>query len=109
VLPSFEEGFGLPVLEAMTVGVPVVASNRGAIPEVLGDAGLMVDPDDSDGLASAMERLLFDWQVAARSAARGIRRSLTFKWQTSAEALYSAYNHAISQKRGRRAEFARLT
>jgi glycosyltransferase involved in cell wall biosynthesis len=107
VLPSFDEGFGLPVLEAMTVGVPVVASNRGALPEVLGDAGLMVDPDDGDALAAAMERLLFDRQSAARAAARGVRRSLTFRWDASAEALYAAYEHAIALRRGRQATFAR--
>lgn len=108
VLPSYEEGFGLPVLEAMTVGVPVVASNRGALPEVLGDAGLLVDPDDADGLASAMASLLFDRQAAARAAARGIRRSYGFDWRASAEALRSAYAHAIELKRRRDAAFARL-
>lgn len=107
VLPSYNEGFGLPVLEAMTVGVPVVASNRGAIPEVLGDAGLMVDPDDVDALAQAMARMLRDPMLAQRSAARGVRRSLTFNWQASAEALRSAYQHAIAMHRGRAAAFAR--
>jgi glycosyltransferase involved in cell wall biosynthesis len=101
VLPSFNEGFGLPVLEAMTVGVPVVASTRGAIPEVLGDAGLMVEPDDPDALATAMERLLFDRPAALRAAARGVRRSQTFRWEVSAEALRSAYEHAIGFHRAR--------
>ena len=108
VLPSFNEGFGLPVLEAMTIGVPVVASNRGAIPEVLGDAGPMVDPDQPDALAAAMERLLFDRAEATRAAARGIRRAFTFRWQASAEALRSGYEHAISLSRRRRAAFERL-
>jgi glycosyltransferase involved in cell wall biosynthesis len=108
VLPSFNEGFGLPILEAMTIGVPVVASDRGAIPEVLGDAGPMVDPDDPDALAEAMERLLFDRGEAARAAARGIRRAYTFRWQASAEALRSGYEHAISLNRRRQASFARL-
>jgi glycosyltransferase involved in cell wall biosynthesis len=101
VLPSFNEGFGLPVLEAMTVGVPVVASARGALPEVLGDAGLMVEPDDPDALAGAMERLLFDRSAALRAAARGVRRSMTFRWEVSAEALRSAYEHAIALRRAR--------
>jgi glycosyltransferase involved in cell wall biosynthesis len=108
VLPSFNEGFGLPILEAMTIGVPVVASDRGAIPEVLGDAGPMVDPDDPDALAGAMERLLFDRGEAARAAARGIRRAYTFRWQASAEALRNGYEHAISLNRRRQASFARL-
>ena len=68
VQPSFEEGFGLPVLEAMTLGVPVVAANRGALPEVLGDAGLLVDPDDPDEIAAAIARLLDD-----DGFARGVR------------------------------------
>lgn len=109
VLPSFNEGFGLPVLEAMTVGVPVVASDRGAIPEVLGDAGLMVDPEDPDALAQAMGRMLRDGELAHRSAARGVRRALTFNWQASAEALRSAYEHAVAIRRSRLAAFARLT
>ena len=109
VLPSYNEGFGLPVLEAMTVGVPVVASNRGAIPEVLGDAGLMVEPDDADALAHAMARMLREAPLAHRAAARGVRRSLTFNWQASAEALRSAYEHAVAIRRSRLAAFSRLS
>ena len=65
ILPSFFEGFGLPVLEAMTVGVPVIASDRGALPEVLGDAGLLVSPDDPEELAAAMQRVVTDARLAA--------------------------------------------
>lgn len=107
VLPSFNEGFGLPVLEAMTVGVPVVASNRGAISEVLGDAGLLVEPEDADGLAEAMARLLYDKKLAAQASARGLRRSLTFNWRGSAEALHAAYRQAVAFKRERQRIFSR--
>src|SRR5207247_4853583 len=69
VQPSFEEGFGLPVLEAMTLGVPVIAANRGALPEVLGDAGLVVDPEQPAQLASALERMIDDGALAAACAA----------------------------------------
>ena len=62
------KGFGLPALEAMTIGVPVVVSSRGALPEVVGDAGLVVDPDDVAGMAAAMQRILND--PASRAAAR---------------------------------------
>ena len=58
VQPSFDEGFGIPVLEAMTLGVPIVASNRGALPEVVGDAGPLVDPEVEGALSAAIERLL---------------------------------------------------
>ena len=77
VQPSFEEGFGFPVLEAMTVGVPVVAASRGALPEVLGDAGLLVDPDDPDEMAAAIARLIDDDGLAAASASKGLRAPAT--------------------------------
>jgi glycosyltransferase involved in cell wall biosynthesis len=107
-LPSFNEGFGLPVVEAMVVGVPVVASARGGVPEVLGDAGLLVEPDDPDGLAEAMARLIYDAKLASQAAARGLRRSLSFNWRASAEALRSAYEQAIAFQRSRRQAFSRL-
>lgn len=94
VLPSFDEGFGLPVLEAMTVGVPVVAADRGALPEVLGGAGLLVDPEDADQLASAIERLLTDDTAAAQCAARGVARSRQFDWAHTAGCVYAAYERA---------------
>lgn len=104
VLPSFNEGFGLPVLEAMTVGVPVIASNRGALPEVLGDAGLLIDPDDPDSLTDAFQRMLTDTALARRLAARGLRRTRLFDWIASARALRTAYDEAVAFRatRGRR-------
>jgi glycosyltransferase involved in cell wall biosynthesis len=102
VLPSFNEGFGLPVLEAMTVGRPVVASNRGAIPEVLGDAGVLVNPDDVDELTAALERVLRDQGLAAALGARGVRRSTLFEWRTAAEALRASYEEAVGASRARR-------
>ena len=106
VLPSFAEGFGLPVLEAMTVGVPVVASDRGALPEVLGDAGLLVSPDDPEELAAALHRVVTDAPFAAMLGARGARRSLTFDWMTAATALRDTYEALTARARlgaGRRA------
>ena len=99
VQPSFDEGFGLPVLEAMTVGVPVVAANRGALPEVLGDAGLLVEPDDPDELAGAIERMLDDAALAAASSARGTVRSRRFTWTTAAAIADDAYQQAIEHRR----------
>jgi glycosyltransferase involved in cell wall biosynthesis len=102
VLPSFNEGFGLPVLEAMTVGVPVIAAARGALPEVLGDAGLLVDPDDPEALSAAMERMLTDSTLARVSAASGVRRTRLFDWTSSAQALRGAYDEAASFRAQRR-------
>ncbi len=75
VYPSLFEGFGLPVLEAMACGAPVVASNRTALPELVGDAGLLVDPERAKGLSAAMARVLTDTALARELAARGLKRS----------------------------------
>lgn len=101
VLPSFDEGFGLPALEAMTIGVPVIAANRGALPEVLGGAGLLVDPEDVDGLAESMARLAQDEALAADCRERGIARSARYSWSASADALLQAYRRAIESRRRR--------
>jgi glycosyltransferase involved in cell wall biosynthesis len=95
VQPSFEEGFGLPVLEAMTLGVPVIAANRGALPEVLGDAGPLVDPEDAVDLGAAMRRMIDDEAFAGACAARGASRAHEFKWERTAQQVYTAYEYAI--------------
>lgn len=102
VLPSFEEGFGFPVLEAMTIGVPVVAARRGSLPEVLGDAGLLVDPDRPAEIADAIARLAGDEALAAECAARGVARSRGFRWDVTARAVYEAYRQAIDHHAHRR-------
>jgi glycosyltransferase involved in cell wall biosynthesis len=101
VQPSFSEGFGIPVLEAMTLGVPVVAANRGALPEVLGDAGLLVAPEDPADMAAAMARILNDSQLAADCAARGIARARSFRWTDTAARVLDAYRLAL-ERRSRR-------
>ena len=98
VQPSFEEGFGFPVLEAMTAGVPVVAARRGALPEVLGDAGLLVDPDEPGQMASAIARMLDDEGLATACAASGAMRSRRFDWQQTAQRVYEAYGRAIEHR-----------
>ncbi len=99
VLPSFDEGFGLPVLEAMTVGVPVVAANRGALPSLLGDAGLLVDPSDDTELAEAMERMLFDKDLIQKSVSLGHERARQYTWSAAAKASLRAYTQAIDNKK----------
>ncbi len=101
VLPSFDEGFGMPVVEAMSLGIPVVASTRGALPEVSGGAALLVDPEDLAGLSQAMERVLFDDELARRMGEDGLRRAARFTWPRTAELTRVAYERAIEARRRR--------
>ena len=103
VQPSFDEGFGMPVLEAMSLGVPVVAASRGSLPEVLGGAGLLVDPDRPADIADAIARLLDDDALAAACAENGIARARAFRWDETAHRVYDIYRQAIE----RRAQAAR--
>ncbi len=96
VMPSFDEGFGLPVLEAMTIGVPVVSSNRGALPEVLGKAGLFIDPLNTANIAETISRMLTDNALMTQCVARGIEQAKLFTWKASAQALSIAYQKAIA-------------
>ena len=101
VLPSFEEGFGLPVLEAMSLGVPVVAANRGSLPELVGDAGPLVDPECPDDIANAMALLLTDDAHAATCASRGLARARTYSWDRTAQRVYDMYRQAIERRKRR--------
>ena len=99
VLPSFDEGFGMPVVEAMSLGIPVVASTRGALPEVSGGAALLVDPEDVSGLSRAIERVLFESGLARRMGEDGLRRAACFSWARTAELTRAAYRRAIEARR----------
>jgi glycosyltransferase involved in cell wall biosynthesis len=103
VQPSFDEGFGMPVLEAMSLGVPVVAANRGSLPDVLGGAGLLVDPDQPADIAQAIARLLTDEGLAAACAERGIARARAFRWDATAVRVFDAYRQAV-ERRARRGD-----
>jgi glycosyltransferase involved in cell wall biosynthesis len=102
VLPSFDEGFGLPAVEAMSLGVPVVVSNRGSLPEVVGDAGLFVEPDDPDSIAAAIARILAEPALAAALSARGKERARMFSWERCAALTREAYELAIAARNERR-------
>ena len=87
VFPSLYEGFGLPVLEAMQCGCPVITSNSSSIPEVAGDAAIMVEPADIKSLAAAMDRVLKNRLLRNDLAKKGLKRSKLFSWEQSARAL----------------------
>ena len=91
VFASLYEGFGLPLLEAMACGVPVVTSNVSAMPEVAGDAAMLVDPRDVDGLAGAIARLLRDDALRERLRAAGLARARKFPWEATARRTLDAY------------------
>jgi glycosyltransferase involved in cell wall biosynthesis len=89
--PSLYEGFGLPILEAMACGTPVVASRASCLPEVAEGAALLVDPTSVEGLASALELLLLDSDLRTRLIERGLQRASEYTWQRAAEQLLGVY------------------
>ncbi len=91
VFPSLYEGFGLPLIEAMACGVPVVTSNVSSMPEVAGDAALLVDPRDTEGLATAIARALRDGALRDRLRAAGIARARRFSWEATARRTLDVY------------------
>jgi glycosyltransferase involved in cell wall biosynthesis len=87
VLPSFSEGFGLPVIEALACGVPVTASSRNSIPELLGDAGILFDPTEPREITDAMTRLLADEELRQELRARGRKQAQLYTWERGARQL----------------------
>jgi glycosyltransferase involved in cell wall biosynthesis len=96
VYPSLYEGFGLPVLEALACGAPVIASNATSLPEVVGPEGILVEPMDVDAWCDAMASLLDDPTRRADLSARGPVRAATFRWDRTAEQTVAAYRAALS-------------
>ena len=96
--PSRYEGFGLPALEAMASGVPVVTANLTSLPEVVGDAGLMTDPDDVDGMREHLRHLLEDRDMASALGQRGLERAQTFSWERCARETFSVYEKVMQQR-----------
>lgn len=95
VFPSLEEGFGLPVVEAFSAGLPVVASNVSAVAEVAGDAALLVDPLDAEGIAGGLERLISDSELRAELRAKGLDRAKRFSWERCAAQTWDVYRSLL--------------
>lgn len=95
VYPSLYEGFGMPLLEAMACGTPVIASATSCFPEVVGQAGLLVSPQDVAGLSDTMERLLADTGWQAELSQQGRKRAATFTWAATAQATVASYRRAL--------------
>ena len=92
VYPSLYEGFGLPVIEAMACGRPVLTSNRGALAEVAGDDALLVSPEDEDEMANGLHRLISDNELREKLTASGLKKASTFTWERAARATLEVYN-----------------
>ncbi len=98
ILPSYYEGFGLPVLEAMSCGTPVVISHRGSLPEIAGKAALVVDdPDDAGALAAAVERILADVALGAQLREKGFARAGEFSWERCARETLAVYSLLLNE------------
>ena len=97
VMPSLYEGFGLPVLEAMACGTPVVCSHASSLPEVAGDGALTVAPDDADALAAAMRRVLVDGSLRDALRARGLAWAKRFTWEETARRTAEVYRSVLEQ------------
>jgi glycosyltransferase involved in cell wall biosynthesis len=101
LFPSLYEGFGFPILEAMNYGVPVITSNVSSMPEVAGDAALLVDPNDVQGLADAMNKVLANDDLRNTLKSKGHERAKKFSWKHSAEETLEIFEKVMSAKRQR--------
>ncbi|MBA7626717.1 Alpha-maltose-1-phosphate synthase [subsurface metagenome] len=97
VYPSLYEGFGLPPLEAMACGTPVITSNTSSLPEVVGDAGIMTDPYNVDGLANAMHEVLTNDGLSEDMIKKGLKRAKMFSWEKTAKETLKVYEETYNE------------
>jgi glycosyltransferase involved in cell wall biosynthesis len=97
--PSLQEGFGMQVIEAMACGAPVVCSNRGALPEVAGNAALLVDPEDPAETASAVKKVLTDEVLQMKLRAYGYERAASFSWEHTAKIIHKGLIEAVDGRK----------
>ena len=96
IYPSLFEGFGLPVLEAMQCGTPVITTNSSSLPEVSGDAALVVSPEDTEGLANALARILSEPALRDDLRGRSLEQAARFSWRRTAELTAEVYHHVLT-------------
>ena len=99
VFPSLYEGFGLTPLEAMSCGAPVVCSNRTSLPEVVGDAAISIDPEDTKAMVDAIRRVLTDTELSAQLRVRSLARAAQFSWQKAASETLEVYEDMYSRRK----------
>ena len=97
ILPSHYEGFGFPVLEAMSCGTATIISDRASLPEIAGDAALKCDPNDPESITDAMSRIIFDDQLRASLEIKGLQRARKFSWETSCTQTLEIYRRVLDQ------------
>jgi glycosyltransferase involved in cell wall biosynthesis len=99
IYPSYYEGFGLPPLEAMKCGAPVIVGNRTSLPEVVGDAALMIDPFDVNAIAGAIQKMITDSEFRSELRVKGLERAKEFDWKETARQTLAVYRKAFELKR----------
>jgi glycosyltransferase involved in cell wall biosynthesis len=99
VYPSFYEGFGLPPVESMACGCPVITSNTSSLPEVVGDAGILIDPRDKEGLSKAIHETITDDDLRRRMRTKGLQRAKRFSWERCARETLKVYEEVYEKRK----------